>query len=124
MIQLPYPPTVNHIWKITKGGKVYKSSRASVWAQEAGWIIKASGVKVQGPFILSVIAYRPDKRRRDVDNIVKVVMDALQASGAVADDCDCQCVISRWAGTGVAMHMTGEAIKLPVIHVEVGSTPL
>jgi crossover junction endodeoxyribonuclease RusA len=120
VIKLPYPPSVNSIWRSTKGGKVYKSADAKSWANEAGWLIKASGLKVKGPFIFSLVATAPDKRRRDIDNISKVVLDALQAAGAIEDDCLCQCIISSWAGVAVSMQMTGDAIHLPVIHVEVG----
>ena len=124
MIQLPYPPSVNSIWKPTGKGGIYKDARAKAWATEAGWLVRASGVKVRGPFIFSLTAHRPDKRARDLDNLAKVVLDALQAGGAIENDSLCQAVVMRWAGVGVSMQMTGDAIHLPVIHVEVGSAPL
>lgn len=124
MIHLPYPPSVNSIWKPTGKGGIYKDAKAKAWATEAGWLVRASGVKVRGPFIFSLTAYRPDKRARDIDNLAKVVLDALQAGGAIENDSLCQAVVMRWSGVGVSMQMTGDAIHLPVIHVEVGSAPL
>ncbi len=124
MIQLPYPPSVNSIWKPTGKGGIYKDTRAKAWATEAGWLVRASGVKVRGPFIFSLTAHRPDNRARDLDNLAKVVLDALQAGGAIENDSLCQAVVMRWAGVGVSMQMTGDAIHLPVVHVEVGSAAL
>lgn len=124
MIQLPYPPSVNSIWKPTGKGGIYKDTRAKTWATEAGWLVRASGVKVRGPFIFSLTAHRPDNRARDLDNLAKVVLDALQAGGAIENDSLCQAVVMRWAGVGVSMQMTGDAIHLPVVHVEVGSAAL
>ena len=121
MIQLPYPPSVNSIWKPTGKGGIYKDAKAKAWATEVGWLVRASGVKVRGPFIFSLTAHRPDKRARDIDNLAKVVLDALQAGGAIENDSLCQAVVMRWAGVGVSMQMTGDAMHLPVIHVEVGS---
>ena len=121
MIHLPYPPSVNSIWKPTGKGGIYKDAKAKAWATEAGWLVRASGVKVRGPFIFSLTAHRPDKRARDLDNISKVVLDALQAGGAIENDRLCQAVVMRWAGVGVSMQMTGDAMHLPVIHAEVGS---
>ena len=120
-ISLPYPPSVNHIWRVGKGGRVHKSKEATAWANDAAWLVKASGVKVIGPYILSVIVHRPDKRRRDLDNLAKALNDSLQAGGAIEDDCLCVASLWRWAGTGVGLNMHGGAMQLPIISVEVGN---
>jgi len=38
------------------------------------------------PVAVTIAAYMPDKRRRDVDNICKAVLDALGAGGLYDDD--------------------------------------
>jgi Holliday junction resolvase RusA-like endonuclease len=108
---------VNHIWRVGVGGRVHKSTEGKAWADNAAWLVKASGVKVTGPYILRVTAVRPDKRRRDLGNLDKAVSDALQDGGAVEDDCMCQAALWSWEGVGVGMTMHSEAIGLPVVHV-------
>jgi crossover junction endodeoxyribonuclease RusA len=52
-----------------------------VWA-----ILQAQRRRYSGPVALRVFAYPPDKRRRDLDNILKGVQDALVAAGVLLDD--------------------------------------
>ena len=40
---------------------------------------------------------RPDKRRRDLDNIIKPCLDALVKGGVIADDKDCEWIEAWWA---------------------------
>ena len=35
---------------------------------------------------ISIYAHPPDKRRRDLDNLLKVLLDSLQATGLFNDD--------------------------------------
>lgn len=41
---------------------------------------------MNGPLSLRIDAAPPDRRSRDIDNILKAVMDALQAAGVYHDD--------------------------------------
>lgn len=41
---------------------------------------------MKGNIGITIYAYPPDKRRRDLDNILKAILDALQHAGAYADD--------------------------------------
>jgi crossover junction endodeoxyribonuclease RusA len=120
MIVLPYPPSVNGIWR-TVNGRVYKSAKAQAWAREAAWIVKTSGVRIKGPFVLIATAHRPDRRRRDLDNLPKAVMDALTAGGAIGDDSLCMAALWRWDGVGASMHMHGDAALCPILSVVVGA---
>lgn len=52
--------------------------------------------EVSGRYALLVDATRPDKRRRDCDNLLKPINDVLQFAGVVADDTKCVDVRSRW----------------------------
>jgi Holliday junction resolvase RusA-like endonuclease len=51
---------------------------------------------VEGPYAVSIIAERPDKRRRDIDNLIAPVMDALMHSAVTPDDSLCQWVYASW----------------------------
>jgi len=83
---LPYPPSVNHYWRrvgartlISRQGRAFRDSVCSLLALRRlhpleGWL------KVHLQF------FPPDRRRRDVDNIQKPVLDALQHAGVYHDD--------------------------------------
>lgn len=87
-LTLPYPPSVNHYWRhvsmrvlISKQGRDYRTAvRAAVLGQ--GW--KAD--PLSGRLKLSMLAWMPDRRRRDLDNLQKSALDAMQEAGVYADD--------------------------------------
>jgi Holliday junction resolvase RusA-like endonuclease len=85
-LELPYPPSVNHYWRrvgartlISRGGRAFREAVCSILA--------AHGVRpLDGPLVVEVTIHPPDKRRRDIDNIQKALLDALQHGGAYQDD--------------------------------------
>lgn len=94
-LTLPWPPSVNRIWRHWKGrtllsreGRQYRLDVAACVAQARLQGFGRRSVKVVA------VAYLPDNRRRDIDNIQKAAFDALQAA-RVFDD-DSQIVDSHW----------------------------
>ena len=85
-LELPYPPSVNHYWRrvgprtlISRGGRAF---RATVCA-----ILAAQGIQpLEGPLEVEIDLYPPDRRRRDVDNTQKALLDALEHGGLFLDD--------------------------------------
>lgn len=55
---------------------------------------------VIGAYKLTIQARRPDKRRRDLDNLIKPVSDLLADIGVIADDCHCEMITARWVTSG------------------------
>lgn len=101
MLQLPYPPSANRLWVRARKG-MRKSDAYSAWLTEAGYIAKSQHQKpLSGPYKLSIHAKRPDKRRRDIDNLIKPLNDLLQSIGLIADDTDCEMVCARWITSGL-----------------------
>lgn len=49
-------------------------------------IVAANGQKIDGRLALFISLYPPNKIRRDIDNHVKAVQDALQMAGCFDDD--------------------------------------
>ena len=99
-LHLPYPPSVNSIWR-RSGTTIHKSSKYKKWIRDAGWQVaaqKPGGIK--GPYAMSIQAVRPDKRRRDLANLEKVVSDLLQSLGVVEDDSYAELISMRWVTTG------------------------
>ncbi len=101
---LPLPPSVNRLWR-TGRGRIYKSPKYTAWIQEAGYGLLRqeltqgviAGRKIKGTFILTVIAHRPDKRRRDLDNILKAALDFCTKMSIIEDDYLCEEFHVKWA---------------------------
>lgn len=82
---LPQPPSVNHYAK--KGnGRVFLSAKTrafkAVAAASVGKHPAPSPARLAGEFVFCF----GDKRRRDLDNYLKVLLDVLQACGVFLDD--------------------------------------
>jgi crossover junction endodeoxyribonuclease RusA len=85
-LELPYPPSLNHLYRrvgprtlISREGRRF---RERVCAQLA-----ALGVRrLKGPLRIEIEVYPPDRRRRDIDNVQKALLDALQHGGLYEDD--------------------------------------
>lgn len=104
-LQLPLPPSANRLWVRAQKG-MRRSDEYVAWLLEAGWTAKAQRCgKVAGPFKVSIHATRPDKRKRDIDNLIKPSLDLMEHLQIIEDDSDCQMVSARWvtAGEGVTI---------------------
>lgn len=110
LLHLPFPPSVNTLTRYGKG-HAYSTPRYRSWAKEASAEIKLQlgfqNNKVLGPYTLSIQAKRPDKRKRDLGNIEKVVSDVLQANGVIENDCLAEMISLRWvtSGEGIAVRV-------------------
>jgi crossover junction endodeoxyribonuclease RusA len=100
-LTLPLPPSVNRLWR-TGRGRLYRSAEYAAWRNEAIWSIKlqARGASIAGPYSIAVEFQRPDRRRRDLDNLLKALSDALVDAGVLEDDSDAQEIRLCWRGTG------------------------
>jgi crossover junction endodeoxyribonuclease RusA len=83
---LPHPPTTNKYWRHV-GSKVLLSSAGRQFRQRVVTILSILGFKpMRGPLAVTIDVFPPDRRRRDIDNITKALLDALQHGGAYIDD--------------------------------------
>jgi crossover junction endodeoxyribonuclease RusA len=99
---LPFPPSVNRLWRTTKTGGVHRSTEYSGWRKHAEWasVTQVKGQKITGKYTLEITAVKPDKRRRDLGNLEKAVSDLLQKVKLIEDDYLCQDIRLRWAKSG------------------------
>jgi crossover junction endodeoxyribonuclease RusA len=90
-IDLPWPPSVNRIWKTTSKGGWYSTKEAINYKQVVGYMVGCAGM--QGsfekdiPLEFTMLAYPPDNLRRDLDNLNKISLDALQDAKVFVNDC-------------------------------------
>src|SRR6516164_2018760 len=96
-IDLPLPPGVNRLWRSNRG-RVHRSAPYAAWLREAGWSLLEQRPKaVPGCVSVTISAGKPDKRRRDLDNIAgKAVLDLLTKHGVIEDDSKVLELSGRW----------------------------
>lgn len=87
MIYLPWPPSVNTYYAVVNGRKIL-SKKGRLYKAECKVAMLEQGVKrgLQGDICMTIYARPPDSRRRDLDNILKPILDALTEYGAWDDD--------------------------------------
>ena len=95
-LTLPYPPTANSLYE--HGGRLrltrnQKSYRIAVFAE----VFNSHEEHLVGPLGIAIDAVRPDKRKRDLDNLLKSTIDALQHARLFADDSQIEDLSIRWA---------------------------
>lgn len=85
---LPYPPSMNTYWRQFRGRAIL-SARGREFRNEVVASILQHGKPKTLTSRLRVMMELspPDRRRRDIDNVVKPTLDALAHAGVYADDC-------------------------------------
>jgi crossover junction endodeoxyribonuclease RusA len=86
-LKLPWPPSVNSYWRnvgtrtlISKKGRCYKNE-----------VLKVVAAHRQRNFIedrldVKILLNAPSRARRDIDNSLKAILDAMQHAGVYRDD--------------------------------------
>lgn len=85
---LPYPPSVNHYWRhAVRHGRVtvYVSNEGRQYRRRVKAIL-AGVPKLEGRLSIAVRVHCPDARTRDLDNVLKGLLDSLTAAGVWHDD--------------------------------------
>ena len=112
---LPYPPTMNTYWRhvgyrtlISREGRTF---RRNVCALLGGGRRKPP---TSGRIALAMDAYPPDHRRRDLDNLQKPVLDALEHAGVYADDSQIDLLVTRRREVVPGGRLEVEVLDLPL----------
>lgn len=94
---LPFPPTTNNLF-FNAGKRRVRTKGYDAWIAEALAALSLQKPQaVSGPYRLTIVANRPDRRRRDLGNLEKPLSDLLVKAGLVADDCDAQRIMLCWS---------------------------
>jgi crossover junction endodeoxyribonuclease RusA len=89
---LPFPPSVNTYWRhLSKGplaGRTLLSEDGRKYrkAVEQAVVLQRAGSVGEARLRIDIECRMPDRRRRDVDNVPKAVLDALTHAGFWSDD--------------------------------------
>jgi|FreactTroBogLake_1042271.scaffolds.fasta_scaffold21249_2 crossover junction endodeoxyribonuclease RusA len=111
---LPFPPSVNRLWRAGKAGKVYRSNVYTEWRKLALWqlISQTRHRFFSTPYKLTILAVRPDKRKRDIGNLEKAVNDILVSAKVVEDDHLCHWIEAKWVESGPSCTIIIEELPL------------
>ncbi len=93
VFELPFPPSVNHTWMHGKGNRVYSCAKVKDFHKEAMVLINAAKAisnsvefPMKGRLSVTIVLNERDKRRRDIDNSSKSLLDACTKNGIWGDD--------------------------------------
>jgi Holliday junction resolvase RusA-like endonuclease len=99
VLDLLFPPSVNHIWRRTKK-RVLRSAKYLRWMSNCDMAVMAAKQyprrKIVGKFEAHILLVE-QAGHGDCDNRVKVVLDWLQSRDIVVDDKDCRRLTVEWA---------------------------
>lgn len=93
VLSLPWAPSVNGYWRsIMSGpmaGRVLISERGRAYRKAVADAVTAQRVPTRlltGKLAVEIHAMPPDRRARDLDNLLKGLLDALHHAGVIEDD--------------------------------------
>lgn len=88
-IILPWPPSVNNYWR-RKGGQYFITPKGRDYRNIVVRLALEHHVNnlfgLHDRIVMTIDAYPPDGRRRDLDNVEKAILDALEHAGIYPDD--------------------------------------
>jgi len=86
-ITLPWPPSVNTYWR-NFDGRMIISAKGREYRETVGdqMTVQRMVKHYVGPLRVVIEAWRPDRRRRDLDNLLKATLDGLAHAGVYEDD--------------------------------------
>lgn len=91
VLELPFPPSVNNYWR--NAGRTLLSQQARIFRRTAKveieaqlWRLPYRHEVIAVPVSCAITLHKPDKRKRDLDNMIKAVLDVLTHAGVWTDD--------------------------------------
>lgn len=108
-LTVPWPPSVNHYWRsipikraacaacgcrvvLSRAGRAYRDEVRQSFSLPDGW-----RGPLEGRLHVTVLLHPPTRRKLDIDNRMKALLDALQHADVYVDDSQIDRLeIERW----------------------------
>jgi len=85
-LELPYPPSVNHYWGVN-GKQRFIGAKGKVFRMAVMEACADAGVQtIEGRVSMHIALFPPDRRKRDIDNVLKSLLDACEHAGCYESD--------------------------------------
>ena len=86
-LNLPFPPSMNTYWRNFRGRTILSPAGREFKAAVADYVVEYRVPKLgDSKLRISMVLFPRDKRKIDIDNRIKAVLDALQDAGVFNDD--------------------------------------
>jgi Holliday junction resolvase RusA-like endonuclease len=93
ILRLPYPISINQLYCRSKHG-VYLNPLATKYKREVFMLVREQGFKTkfnafkdtQNIYLGVQVCFPKLKRKRDIDNLIKIIQDSLMFAGVIPDD--------------------------------------
>ena len=89
-LRLPWPPSINSYYGTTRSGQRFIGAKGKAFREivvESLREIPENSGTLTGRLRLVVECHVPDRRKRDLDNVLKALLDAMTHAGVYQDDC-------------------------------------
>lgn len=88
VLHLPWPPTVNSYYKVTRNGQRYLDKKVREFRELVAQDVheQMAGITLDDQLFMEVYLFPPDRRKRDLDNYMKGLLDALTNADLWDDD--------------------------------------
>ncbi|AQT67924.1 Crossover junction endodeoxyribonuclease RusA [Anaerohalosphaera lusitana] len=94
VLTLPYPPSINHYWRRV-GQRTLISREGRTFRKKVCALLGRGIEPLEGRLAVVLDIYPPDRRRRDIDNVQKALLDAVEHAGVYRDDSQVDLLITR-----------------------------
>lgn len=113
-ITIPWPPSVNKLWRVWNR-RIILSTEARDYKRTIKQLYYTwDKVNLDGRLKILINAFPPDKRDRDLDNLLKITLDSLQGAGLFKND-------SKFDDVHILRNKT---VKGGILEVYIGKMPL
>ena len=130
-VTLPWPPSVNHYWRkwrnrmvISREGREFRCRVERLCTAPAGDFGSDNGNKKPPRIALCMDAFPPDRRRRDLDNLLKSTQDSLAHAGVYEDDSQIDLLLVRRRKPNSPGMIAIELIELPLCRCPLCGNPM
>lgn len=102
ILELPFPPSVNHYWRSVRIGKATRTLISAPGREfrhqvEQTVMAERKALRIDSGVAVAVTLHAPDNRRRDLDNFGgKALLDALTHAGVWQDDSQVRRLSMEW----------------------------